>query len=90
MKANTVAVLEALRKLKQARFRPLRTIHLTVLPDEEIGGLKGMQPFVESEHFEKLNVGLGIDECGGNWWNDTMRICYAEKASWRKFEVTIF
>lgn len=84
-KANTVAVLEAIRKLKEDGYQPLRTIHVTVVPDEELGGYHGMKRFVESQYFKRLNVGLEIDECGGNAWNDTMFVCYTEKSSWRKF-----
>ncbi len=37
-------------------YTPLRTIAVTFVPDEEIGGNHGMGPFVESERFAQLNV----------------------------------
>jgi aminoacylase len=40
----------------------LRDIHLTYVPDEEIGGHLGMELFVNSAEFQKLNVGAALDE----------------------------
>lgn len=32
MKSATVAELEAIRRLKESGFQPLRSIHLTIMP----------------------------------------------------------
>ena len=48
--------------MKANSFRPKRTIALTFVPDEEIGGLTGLAPFLESNEFKSLNVGLAFDE----------------------------
>ena len=39
-----------------------RTIHLTFVPDEEVGGVDGMAKFVQSPEFKALNVGFSLDE----------------------------
>jgi aminoacylase len=48
--------------MKENNIRPDRTIHITFVPDEEIGGLTGLSPFLETEEFKNLNVGLAFDE----------------------------
>ena len=50
--------------MKSAGKRFKRTIHLTFVPDEELGGLKGMLPFVNTKQFKDLNVGFALDEGG--------------------------
>lgn len=59
------------------------TVCMQILSDEEVGGHHGMEPFVNSEHFERLNVGVDIDECEINAGN-VLLISTAEKAIWRK------
>ncbi|GMT25262.1 hypothetical protein PFISCL1PPCAC_16559, partial [Pristionchus fissidentatus] len=39
-----------------------RTVHLVWGPDEEIGGHDGMEKFIETEDFKKLNLGFTLDE----------------------------
>lgn len=48
--------------MKENNIRPDRTIHLSFVPDEEIGGYTGFHPFLESKEFSELNVGVGLDE----------------------------
>ena len=36
--------------------------HHFFLSDEEVGGAKGMNLFVQMEYFKKLNVGFALDE----------------------------
>ena len=62
MKSVGMAYLSAVRKLKQSTHRLKRTIHLSFVPDEEIGGANGMKAFVKSECFRNLNVGYVLDE----------------------------
>jgi aminoacylase len=54
--------LEAIRRLKAAKYEPKRTIHCLFVPDEEIGGLRGMKKLVKLEEFKTLNVGFILDE----------------------------
>ena len=51
--------------------------------DEEVGGHKGMRPFVKSEEFKKLNVGFGLDEGVANP-EESFHLFYGERAIWRK------
>lgn len=62
MKSVGIQHLELIRKMKQNNIRPERSIHLTFVPDEEIGGLTGLAPFLETDDFKGLNVGLAFDE----------------------------
>ncbi|WOK92220.1 hypothetical protein Cni_G00911 [Canna indica] len=57
-KCIAVQYLEALRKLKDSGFTPLRSIHVSLVPDEEIGGADGAAKFSASEQFVELNVGF--------------------------------
>ncbi|CAL8088924.1 unnamed protein product [Orchesella dallaii] len=79
MKSVGVQYLEAIRNLKAKGFVPLRTIHVLFVPDEEVGGSKGMAPFVKSPEFAKLNVGFALDE-GITSPVDEIILTYAERA----------
>lgn len=54
MKCVTIQHLEALKRLLKSGYKPLRTIHVTIMPDEEIGGHKGMAPFIKSPIFQEV------------------------------------
>lgn len=86
MKSVGVQYLEAIRRLKAAKFSPLRTIHLTYVPDEEIGGLDGMAAFLLSDEWTRMNVGCALDEGLANP-GDEMTLFYGERHTW-KVEVT--
>jgi len=62
MKCVGIQHIEAVRRLKNAGKRLKRTIHLTFVPDEEIGGGDGMQMFVRTPEFKAMNVGFSLDE----------------------------
>lgn len=64
MKCVGMQYLEAIRRLKASGFKPLRSVYLSFVPDEEIGGHDGAELFAKSEVFEKLNVGVVLDEGG--------------------------
>lgn len=66
MKCVGMQYLEAIRKLKASGFQPLRSVYLSFVPDEEIGGHDGAEKFVDSDVFNSLNVGILLDE--GNWF----------------------
>jgi aminoacylase len=65
MKCVGIQHLEAVRRLKESGRKLKRTIHLTFVPDEEIGGHDGMAKFVHTQHFKvclmsMLKILLGI------------------------------
>jgi aminoacylase len=80
MKCVLVQYLEALRLLKQAGWKPKRSIHVSFLPDEEVGGRDGASLFVQSSLFKDLNVGLALDEGLANPRN-SFSVYYGERAS---------
>lgn len=64
MKCVCVQYIEAIRKLHSINpsFRPQRTIHLTFVPDEEVGG-SGMMAFLSSNLYKSMpGVALALDE----------------------------
>ncbi|KAL0840110.1 hypothetical protein ABMA28_015418 [Loxostege sticticalis] len=62
MKGVGMMHLEAVRALKNAGVRLKRTVHISFVPDEEIGSVDGMEMFSESEEFKRLNIGFALDE----------------------------
>jgi len=56
-------------------------VHLTFVPDEEIGGVLGMKQFVKHEEFKKLNVGFALDEGLANP-SDAFTVFYGERSLW--------
>ncbi|KAJ7959118.1 aminoacylase-1-like [Quillaja saponaria] len=73
--------LEAIRNLKRKNFTPTRTIHVSYVPDEEIGGLDGSNKFVGSKEFRDLNIGFALDE-GQASPGDEFRVFYADRTPW--------
>jgi len=78
MKCVGIQHLEAVRRLKNSGKRLKRTLHLSFVPDEEIGGLDGMMKFVHTQEFKKLNVGFGLDE-GIAVPGDTIPVYFGER-----------
>ena len=63
MKSVGIQYVEAIHRLKKEGFEPTRTVHLTFVPDEEIGGVDGMGAFLESEAYGKLKpIAFALDE----------------------------
>lgn len=85
MKCVGIQYLEAVRKLKSEGCALERTVHLSFVPDEEIGGHDGMSLFVDCDAFKKLNVGFALDE-GLASASDAFMVYYAERRTW-EFEV---
>lgn len=81
MKCVGIAYLEAIRRLLKKKWRPDRTIHLSFVPDEEIGGHDGMKIFVNSKDFESLNIGFALDEGLASPTNE-YSVFYAERKPW--------
>ncbi|KAJ8732962.1 hypothetical protein PYW07_015561 [Mythimna separata] len=81
MKSIGMMHLEAVRRLKNAGVRLKRTIHITFVPDEEIGGVDGMCAFSESPEFKQLNIGFALDESAPNPKPDEILAFHGEKTS---------
>ncbi|CAJ0896141.1 13990_t:CDS:2, partial [Entrophospora sp. SA101] len=81
MKCVGASYLEAMRCFKNQSKQPIRTIHLSFVPDEEIGGVDGMYKFVNSDDFKSLNVGFALDE-GISSPNNNLRLFFGERAPW--------
>lgn len=81
MKCVGIQYLEAIRRLQANGIKLKRTIHISFVPDEEIGGYDGMKKFVKTEQFKKLNVGFALDE-GMASPNSDFLIFYAERSIW--------
>jgi len=62
MKGVGVLHYAALQKLQQEHGIPKRTIHILLVPDEEIGGFSGVGQLVHTEAFKKLTIGYVLDE----------------------------
>jgi N-acyl-L-amino-acid amidohydrolase len=67
--------------LKSRGFKPKRTIHISIVPDEEISGIDGMGCLVKHEIFKELNIGAALDE-GEAYPEDYFILYYGEKSSW--------
>ncbi|RZB68945.1 Aminoacylase-1 [Glycine soja] len=80
-KCITIQYLEAIRNLKSQSFTLHRTIHISLVPDEEIGGFDSAAKFVESEEFDGLNVGFALGE-GQASPGDEFRVFYSDRVPW--------
>lgn len=81
MKSVGLQYLEALAALVEQGWKPQRTVHVTFVPDEEVGGRDGMGKLVESKVFRKMNVGVALDEGLPNA-KGTFNIYYGERQTW--------
>ncbi|XP_022814277.1 aminoacylase-1-like isoform X2 [Spodoptera litura] len=77
-----VVYMEVLRKFKKDNITLERTIHVTVMPDEETGGKNGMQAFVKTKQFKALNIGFALDE-GLTSSDDTLIATYIDRRPWQ-------
>ncbi|XP_062012014.1 uncharacterized protein LOC133728606 [Rosa rugosa] len=80
-KCIAIQYLEAIRNLKGAGFNPIRIVHVSYVPDEEIGGLDGAAKFAVSDEFKELKVGFVLDE-GQASPGDEIQIFYADRTPW--------
>ena len=88
MKCVVCQYLEAVERLQADGFVPKRTIHLTFVPDEELGGVDGVSKFVLMDEFKALNVGCALDEGLANE-TDAMTVFYGERAVvWLRLKAT--
>jgi len=87
MKCVGMQQLEAVRRLKAAGKTFPRTLHLSFVPDEEVGGVKGMKALLTSKSLEPYKVGFVLDEgLASGEDTDVIPVYYAERAIWQ-FEV---
>lgn len=84
MKCCGTLYLAAIRALIKEGMNLQRTIHVTFVPDEEIGSEFGMKAFVKSEEFKALNVGFEMDESVGLPFADTVLVLYVERTHYSK------
>lgn len=81
MKCVCAQYLVALEHLLLTGYRPIRTLHVTYVPDEEIGGGDGMGIMIESSWFKGLSIELALDE-GLASVDDSFSIFYGERLPW--------
>jgi aminoacylase len=81
MKCVCIQYIEAIRKLATTNFQPARSIYLTFVPDEEVGG-GGMAALLSSKLYKNLpGIALALDE-GLASENDTYSVFYGERLPW--------
>ena len=81
MKCVGMQYIEALRQIILNGYSPVRSIYLTFVPDEEIGG-SGMAAFLNSTVYKSLpGIALALDE-GLASTTDTMDVFYGERLPW--------
>lgn len=83
MKCVGMQYLAAIRALKRNGIQQLkRTIYLTFVADEELGGANGMDPFIKTDVFKSMNIGTALDE-GIASPNEEYNVYYAERTLWQ-------
>jgi aminoacylase len=81
MKCVCAQYLVALRKLKSSGFKPVRTIHISYVPDEEIGGSGGMGILLQSDWYSEIKIDLALDEGLASEDSD-YSVFYGERLPW--------
>lgn len=82
MKCVCVQYLVAILKLRRAGFHPTRTVHLSFVPDEEIGGVDGIGCLLASDEWKAIQpVGVALDEGLANP-RDAFTVFYGERTPW--------
>ncbi|KAJ9455160.1 Aminoacylase-1 [Diplonema papillatum] len=81
MKSVCIQYLAAISRLVSAGYVPKRTVHLSYVPDEEVGG-GGMSHLVATDAFKNLNVGCAIDEGLSNPEQGKYTVFYGERTPW--------
>jgi aminoacylase len=85
MKCVVTQYVHALRRLRArpGGWTPRRTVHLTFVPDEEVGGVDGMSRLIASAEFAALHpIGLALDEGLANPRDHALTLFYGERAQW--------
>jgi N-acyl-L-amino-acid amidohydrolase len=82
MKSVSVQQVAALARLRARGFAPRRSIHVLLVPDEEVGGSRGIKPFLGSEKVRALNVGFVLDEGLASPDPARFSVFYGERKIW--------
>lgn len=82
MKCVGIQYLEAVRRLKLNNKKLKRTLHISFVPDEEIGGVLGMREFIHTNDFKNLNIGFALDE-GVASPTDKFSLFNGERSIWQ-------
>ncbi|KAJ6625687.1 Aminoacylase-1 [Pseudolycoriella hygida] len=75
-----LAGIRALKKRGAQRLK--RTIHISFVPDEEMGGSYGLGSFVQSADFKALKIGYAMDEGMASETNE-ITVTNDERCTWR-------
>lgn len=62
MKSVCAQYIIGIARLKNCGYIPLRSIRLSFVPDEEIGGIDGMGILLASSWFAEKTIGIALDE----------------------------
>ncbi|KAK8278968.1 hypothetical protein V6Z12_D09G080000 [Gossypium hirsutum] len=81
MKCVGMQYMEAVRRLKASGFQPKRSLYLSFVPDEEIGGHDGLEKLAQSDVFKNMNVDIVLDG-GLASPNENYRLFYGERMPW--------
>ena len=81
MKSVSIQYLEAIARLKAGGFAPRRTVHVLLVPDEEVGGRRGMKAFLAARRVREMNPALVLDE-GLASPSDKFSVFYGERKIW--------
>lgn len=82
MKCVCVQYLVAILRLRRDGFVPTRTVRLSFVPDEEIGGTDGISLLLASEEWKAVQpVGVALDEGLANP-RDAFTVFYGERTPW--------
>jgi aminoacylase len=77
----SIQQLEALARLKAEGFVPPRTIHVLLVPDEELGGGRGIRLLLAHEKMRALSPAIVLDE-GLASPDAAMHVFYGERKVW--------
>lgn len=80
MKCVCAQYIVALRKMRTTGYAPRRSIVLSFVPDEEIGG-GGMKLLMTSAFFRSIKIGIALDE-GLASESDRYSVFYGERLPW--------
>jgi len=81
MKSVGSQYLEAVARLKASGYTPVRTVYLLYVPDEEVGGTRGMKALLGHAIVKSLNPALALDE-GLASPTDSFSVFYGERKIW--------
>ena len=81
MKCVGIQYLEACARLRARGFAPRRTLHVLFVPDEEVGGSRGIKLLLAHSRMRELNMGFLLDE-GLASPSERYSVFYGERKIW--------